>query len=177
MNYSGIHKYLNIDKRIKDIKKRIDYSRMEFEAQSYHGRTDFDYLGIFLRGFRVDTEVCNFVDSITLRKRSIQKYKRKKYYFNKFITTLDQHTYESLQRRYGNFWNLEHAQELGHDLKVLDEIMEIEEAIHHEFDTDPLPEHEKAMVGVELNDLKPDTLEDSFNTMLEKLGVNNDVTS
>lgn len=166
-----IHEYLTIDRRIKRIEERIEVARIEFEAQSYHGRIEYDVMGVSMRGFKVDTKVCDYVDSIIIRERKIMKYKRKKHYFSRYVSSLDQHTYLSLKRRYGSFWGLDEAQELGHDLQVLDEILEIEEAISHEYDTNTLPEHEKDMVAVELNDLNPDTLEQSFSTMLEKLGV------
>lgn len=172
-----IHEYLTIDRRIKRIEERIEVARIEFEAQSYHGRMDFDVMGVFMKGFKVDTKVCNYVDSIIIRERKIMKYKRKKHYFSRYVSSLDQHTYLSLKRRYGSYWGLDEAQELGHDLQVLDEILEIEEAISHEFNIGCPQERENDMVAVEMNDLRPDTLEQSFNAMLEKIGVSHDVTS
>ena len=167
-----IHDYLNVDRRITRIEQRIHNAKIEFEAINYYGGTDFgDPIGVRNRSFRVETRVSEYVDYIRACERNIAKNKRRIHYFKRFTDTLDPHTYYSLKRRYGSINRLDDMQELGHDKQVLDEILEIEEAISHEFDFEKLPEHNKKMILVEFNDLKPDTLEDSFNTMLEVLGV------
>ena len=167
-----IHDYLNIDRQIKRIEQRMYNAQLEFEALNYYGGTDFyGSIGVRNRGFNVANKVAGYVDYIRACERNIAKNKRRIHYFKRFTDTLDPHTYSSLKRRYGSFYRLDDMQELGHDEQVLDEILEIEEAISHEFDFEKLPEHNKKMILVEFNDLKPDTLEDSFDTMLEVLGV------
>ena len=167
-----IHDYLNVDRRIKRIEQRIHSAKIEFEALNYYGGTDFyDPIRVRNRGFRVESRVTDYVDYIRACERNIAKNKRRIHYFKRFTDTLDHHTYSSLKRRYGSINRLDDMQELGHDEQVLDEILEIEEAISHEFDFEKLPEFDKKMLLVEFNDLKPDTLEDSFDTMLEVLGV------
>ena len=167
-----IHDYLNVANRITRIEQRIHNAKIEFEALNYYGGTNFyDPIGVRNRAFRVESRVCSYVDYIRACERNIAKNKRRIHYFKRFTDTLNPHTYSSLRRRYGSFNRLDDVQELGHDKQVLDEILEIEEAISHEFDFEKLPEHNKKMILVEFNDLKPDTLEDSFDTMLEALGV------
>lgn len=147
-------------------------AQLEFEALNYYGGTDFyDPIGVKNKGFRVESRVSAYVDYIQACERNIQKNKRRLHFFKQYTDTLDPHTYSSLKRRYGYINRLDDMQELGHDEQVLDEILEIEEAISHEFDFGVLPEFDKKMLLVEYNDLEPDTLEDSFDTMLEVLGV------
>ena len=173
-----IHDYLNVDRRITRIEQRIHNAKIEFEALNYYGGTDFyDPIGVRNRAFRVESRVCSYVDYIRACERNIAKNKRRIHYFKRFTDTLDTHTYSSLKRRYGSINRLDDMQELGHDEQVLDEILEIEEAISHEFGFEKLPEFDKKRLLVEFNDLKPDTLEDSFDTMLEVLGVGQSVTS
>lgn len=167
-----IHDYLHIEKQIKRIENRMYNAEIEFYAQNFYGRTDFyDPIGVRNRGFRVETRVADYVDYIQMCERNIEKNKRRMHYFNRYISTLDRHTLSSLKRRYSNISRLDDIEVLGHDEQVLDEILEIEEAISHEFDFEKLPEFDKKMMLVEFNDLEPDTLEDSFETMLEVLGV------
>ena len=167
-----IHDYLNVANRITRIEQRIHNAKLEFEALNYYGGTDFyDPIGVKNKSFRVESRVSNYVDYIRTCERNVAKNKRRMHYFNQFTDTLDPRTLDSLERRYGNISHLDDEQELGHDEQVLDEILEIEEAIGHEFNFTRLPEHNKKLILVEFNDLKPDTLEDSFDTMLEVLGV------
>ena len=167
-----IHDYLNVANRITRIEQRIHNAKIEFEALNYYGGTIYDDpIGVRNRGFSVANRVIGYVDYIRACERNIAKNKRRIHYFKRFTDTLDPHTYSSLKRRYGSFYRLDDMQELGHDKQVLDEILEIEEAISHEFEFEKLPEFDKKRLLVEFNDLKPDTLEHSFDTMLEVLGV------
>lgn len=167
-----IHDYLNIDRQIKRIEQRMYNAQLEFEALNYYGGTYFyDPIGVRNKGFRVESRVGAYVDYIQACERNIEKNKRRIHYFKRFTDTLDPHTYSSLKRRYGSINRLDDIEVLGHDEQVFDEILEIEEAISHEFEFEKLPEHDKKMILVEFNDLEPDTLEDSFDTMLEVLGV------
>lgn len=167
-----IHDYIHIEEQNKRIENRIYNAEVEFYEQNFYGGTDFyDPIGIKNRGFRVESKVSNYVDFIEACERNIKKNKRRQHHFKRYTDTLDVHTHSSLKRRYSNISRLDEVQELGHDNKVLDEILEIEEAISHEFEFEKLPEFDKKRLLVEFNDLKPDTLEDSFDTMLEVLGV------
>ena len=167
-----IHDYLNIDRQIKRIEQRMYNAQIEFEALNYYGGTDFyDPIGVRNKSFRVESRVSSYVDYIRACERNVAKNKRRMHYFNQFTDTLDPRTLDSLERRYGYINRLDDMQGLGHDEQVLDEILEIEEAISHEFVFEKLPEHNKKMLLVESNDLEPDTLEESFDTMLEMLGV------
>lgn len=167
-----IHDYLNVANRITRIEQRMHNAKIEFKALNYYGGTNYDDpIGVRSKGFRMESKVSNYVDYIQMCEKNIEKNKRRMHYFKRFTDNLDPHTYSSLKRRYGYINRLDDMQELGHDEQVLDEILEIEEAISHEFDFRELPEFDKKMLSVESNDLEPDTLEDSFETMLEVLGV------
>lgn len=167
-----IHDYLHIGKRIKRIEQRMYSAKINFGAKNYIGGTDFySPLGVKRRAFSLENEICSYVDYLNACELNIKKNERRKKYFKHYIDTLDPHTSTSLKSRYGDISQLDEVPELGHDEQVLDEILEIEEAISHEFEFEKLPELDKKMLLVEFNDLKPDTLEDSFDTMLEVLGV------
>lgn len=166
-----IHDYLNIDRQNERIEQRIKRTQIEFHSQNIYGGTDFNPLGVRSKGFRVDSKVSDYVDNINACERNIAKNKRRKHHFSRYIKTLDQHTYSSLNRRYGHYDSLEESQELGHDEQVLDEILEIEEAISYEFDTDISSEHKKEVLQVEYTVFSDDTVEQSFEAMQELLGV------
>lgn len=173
-----IHDYLNIDRQIKRIEQRMYNAQLEFEALNYYGGTDFyDPIGVRNKGFRVDSRVSAYVDYIQACERNIQKNERRKQHFKRYTDTLDPHTYSSLKRRYGNINHFDDLEELGHDERVLDEILEIEEALSYEFKNEHLSEHDRKLIRVETNNLEPDTLEESFETMLNMLGVKESVTN
>lgn len=173
-----IHDYLHIGKRIKRIEQRMYSAKINFGAQNYIGGTDFySPLGVKRRVFSLENEICSYVDYLNACELNIKKNERRKKYFKHYIDTLDPHTRTSLKSRYGDISRLDEVPELGHDEQVLDEILEIEEAISHEFKNEHLSEHDRNLIRVETNNLKPDTLEESFETMLHMLGVKKSVTS
>lgn len=166
-----IHDYLNLERYIKRINKRINKKQIEFNAQSFCGTTEFGGLEIRHRGFRVDDRVCSYVDLINTYRQNIEMNKRRLHYFNRFLTSLDQHTALSLRRRYKKVVYFGEVQELGHDEIVLDEILEIEDAISYEFSTALSNELQRDALQVEYTLFSSDTVEDSFQAMQNLLGV------
>ena len=166
-----IHDYLNVANRITRIEQRMRNARIEFEALNYYGGTSYDDpVGVRNRGFRVESRVSDYVDYIQMCERNIEKNKRRIHYFKRFTDTLDLHTYSSLKRRYGSINRLDDMQEAGHDEQVLDEILEIEEAISFEFGMKDNIDYLK-MKQLENVELTDETVEDSFESMLELLEV------
>lgn len=174
MNYEQkelIHDYLNLDRRIKRIEKRMIQREVEFNTQTFSGGTVFDPLGVRHKGFKVDDRVCGYVDLMNTYKRNIAMSKRRLGYFNRFLTSLDPHTKASLIRRYQQSMRFDEMQDLGHDRIVLDEIIEIEDAISYEFGTTLSDELNRDVIQVEYTVFSEDTVEDSFQVMQSLLGV------
>lgn len=166
-----IHDYINIDKRIKQIEYRMDQREIEFNAQSFCGGTIFHPLGVMYAGFRVDERVSTYIDLMNTYKRNIAMNKRRRYYFNNFLNGLDPHTRASLKRRYKQNMRFDEMQSIGHDRIVLDEIVEIEDAISYEFGTSLSGELNKEILQVEYTKFSEETVEDSFEAMQKLLGV------
>lgn len=164
-----IHDYLNLDRRIRRIENRLKRIRKEFKARNFSGRTAFTYLGVKHISFKVDIEVSEHIDFVYKCERIISKIERRRHHFQRYLITLDPHTYLSLKRRYRNVIQIENIEELGHDKEVLDEILEIEEAISYEFN-DPLhDEVNKEYIGIAMQDFSNDNLEDSIDRIAELL--------
>ena len=174
MNYEQkelIHDYLNLEKNTKKIEKRKNQKEVEFNAQTFSGGTEFHPLGVRYKGFKVDDRVVGYIDLMNTYKRNIEKNRRRLHYFNRFLKGLDPHTTASLKRRYKQVTRYDEIQELGHDEIVLDEILEIEEAISFEFNTAITNELQRKVIQVEYTHFSEETVEDSFQAMQELLGV------
>lgn len=166
-----IHDYLRLDKNIRRAYKRLEWLEWEFYSQNFCGRTEFNILGVKTVGFRVDSKVGSYVDVLNACEHNIKKMKRKKYHFERYLKTLDNNVYISLKRRYGSYKDLEQAQELGHDKKVVDELLEIEDAVKFEFKELEFDKEQHEKEEIEDIELNADTLELSFNKITEMLGV------
>lgn len=176
MNYEQkelIHAYLNLDKQIHRQEKRREFFEMEFRHQNYSGSTRFcSNEGVSFQGFKVDLKVSNHIDRMNAIESKISRLKRKKHYFNRFLMTMESSNLKSIKRRYDVNYNvIDDIQTLGSDRKVLDEILEIEEAISHEFNTELPRELNKKFVSIAEAELTEETIESSFEAMLEALGV------
>ena len=166
-----IQSYMNIDKEIKDTERRLMYKKKSFYAQNFYGKTEFNAIRIQSKGFRVDSRVAGYVDLCNTLERQIEVLERKKMYFNRFMRTLPNEVLSSLNRRYKVIdFNMDNIQSMGSDRKVLDEILEIEEAISFQFGMKDNPDFLK-MKQLENVELTEETVEDSFENMLELLGV------
>lgn len=166
-----IHDYLNLEKRISRIKRRMIHKEAEFNSQTFCGVTEFHPLGVRHKGFKVDDRVCGYIDLMNTYKQNIEMNKRRLKYFNQFMSRLDPHTAMSLIRRYKRSIRFDEMQDLGHDRVVLDEIVEIEDAISYEFNTELSDELQRKAIQVEYTKFSEETVEDSFQAMQELLGV------
>lgn len=73
-----IHDYFNLDNRINRKKQRLQQLQREFESFNYYSHTVYDVVeGFYVRGFRLESRVCDYIDSLTLYKRHIMKLERK----------------------------------------------------------------------------------------------------
>lgn len=166
-----IHDYLDLDGYIRKIKRRKRNTIIEFNAQSFTGKAVEDPTGLRYIAFKVDERVTNHIDLINNYNRNIEMCRRKQQYLNQFLSTLDHHTVMSLYRRYKNVAYFEDVQVMGHDEIVLDELLEIEEAIRFEFRNKRADELLNDTLEVEQASLTDDTVEDSFEAMKKLLGV------
>lgn len=168
-----IHEYLNLNKRITQKEKKIDGYKQYFHNRNYYGGMDFyDPIQLGHKGFRVDSEVAHYVDRLATMNQSLKALKRRKQYFDTYIQNLNRDTQSGLQRDFKQYDERMFDTTLTNThKKIIHEILEIEEAIGHEFHKDVLPEFNKDAVAVETNELTSDTLEDSFDAMINMLGV------
>lgn len=191
-----IQDYFNLERMIQSKKRRLEYVQLEFESINYCGSTVFTFNeGVQYRGFRVDTRVAGYVDTITTIERHIDKMERKQTYFKRFLSTLTNDALSSLKRRYKHYiGSIDDIQTMPSDKKVLDEIKEIEEAIKFQFKDDYIfnlkqdiqnkrgkneqgknneqkPVSYAKVKQIENADFTDDTVEDSFDAITELLGV------
>lgn len=166
-----IHDYLNLARRIKRIERRMIKKEIEFNSQTFCGITEYHPLGLRHKGFKVDERVANYIDLMNTYKRNIAMNKRRMFYFKSFLNGLDPHTRVSLKRRYKQNMRFDEIQSLGHDRIVLDEIVEIEDAISYEFGTSLSGELNREILQVEYTKFSEETVEDSFEAMQKLLGV------
>lgn len=170
-----IHDYFNLDNRINRKKQRLQQLQREFESFNYYSHTVYDVVeGFYVRGFRLESRFCDYIDSLTLYKRHIMKLECKKHHFKTFTHTLDRNTYLSFKRKYkyitGNFEQVSCSKA---DEKFLNEILEIEQAISFEFNDEfyEADSSEVLMIKLEDTELTNETLEESFDLVAELLGI------
>lgn len=168
-----IHEYMNLDKQIIRKKKKIANIEKGFYAQNFCGRIDFDDpKGIHATGFNVQNEVCQYVDRLEEQYKGLSILKRKKQHFQRFVDGLGIDVQRGLKRDFKHVSAGTYGITLTNTHKnVIQEIAEIEEAICYEFNTVLFPEHDKDLIAVETGELSNDTIEDSFKSMLNVLGV------
>ena len=168
-----IQNYFFLDKRIAQVEKKIKNLEIGFSNRNYYGGMTYDNPhGVRPSTFRLDNEVCMYVDAVTKREQSLLMLKRKQYHFKRYLSSLSLDAQRGLRRDFKRADDNMYKMTLTNTHRELVmEILEIEEAVSHEFKSELLPEYEKDMVVVETNNLTPDTLEESFDTMLEMLGV------
>lgn len=168
-----IRDYLNLDKRIKRHQRILEEVQVKFRNTNHHGRTSFDSNeGISFRGFRVDARVASYVDYTNTIEERLKQLEQKQRYFHCYLRTMDQHTRDSVMNRYNVERNdVRGIVDLGSDEGIYEEILEIEEAIAHEFKADVPLETNKNAIELENAELTNKTAADSFDTMAELLGV------
>lgn len=174
-----IQNYFFLDKRIAQVEEKIESLKWGFSHRNYYGGMTYDSPhGVRYVAFKVDNEVVRYADALNSREQSVVMLKRKQYHFKRYLSTLTLDAQRGLKRDFKRIDEGMYKMTLTNTHReLIMEILEIEEAISHEFKRELLPEHVKDMVVVETNNLTPDTLEESFDTMLEMLGVKKSVTS
>lgn len=168
-----IYEYMNLDKKIIRKQKRINSLEKGFYSRNFCGHTDFDDpKGIRSKGFNVQNEVCQYVDRLEEQYVGLSILKRKKQYFQNFMNGLSKDIRGGVERdfKHDNMTMYNITLTNTHK-KVVQEILEIEEAICHEFQKDPFPEYDKELLELETVELSSKTIENSFQIMLSILGV------
>lgn len=168
-----IHEYMNLDKKISGKIMKIRNLKIGFYSQNFHGRTDYDDpLGIQSTGFNVKNNVTQYLDRIAKQQEGIAILRRKQAYFTAYMNSLSPDVKNGLERDFKNdtveMYNITLT---NTHKKVIAEIAEIEEAICHEFNKELFPEYDKDIIALETGELSNDTIEDSFQSMLNVLGV------
>lgn len=165
-----LHEYFQLDYKIQSKERKIEYVKRDFFAQNIYGYTNYhDPKGIFQKGFNIESKIINYLDYLAVIEKQIIILKRKNNHFKAYLATLEPNVYLSLKRRYCiRIFDLEKIQALGSDKKIINELLEIEEAISYEFKTDFELFNE---MKIQFGSLDNETLEESFDTMLEILGA------
>ena len=158
--YGLVKKYFQLDCSIEESKERTERMREQFYSSSMHTRMESIENGdTVVRGFRQDSEVVLFVDSLAEIERHIEKNNKKKYYLYSYLNTLPQSEKQYIHKRYVQRMSVPIKEEI--EAGLINEIHEIEEAIQHMYGFKPEPKEIK-----HLEDYKA-----SFNNILDNLGV------
>lgn len=83
-----IIKYMKLKYIIKRLQDRLDGLQYEFYDQSFNTRTDSTPLGIYVRSFRIEDEVADYLDSMSRVCSRLKKKKKISEYFNNYLNTL-----------------------------------------------------------------------------------------
>ncbi|CCG90628.1 hypothetical protein [Pediococcus pentosaceus] len=121
-----IHEYIFINKKIDRIKRALGYAKKMFNNQSFIGSSlaYTDEGATPIRPPRIEDAVISFVDLEQLYSQTIIILEFKKYQFRKFVRNLSVEQCTQLMNN-----NMEQKLEV----KVMNEIRQIEEACGHRF--------------------------------------------
>lgn len=153
-----IIKYMNLDHSVRRLQKSLDHVRSIFYDLSLHTRTEANGLEITVKAYRVENEVCKYVDSVQRSHLVLENRKKARKYFNDYLDSLSPKERDYLYQRYLMGYDLPEQEEL--DSATIEEISEIEDAICY------------------MNGIQPDTLnrvadgtELNFDELLEALDI------
>lgn len=165
-----IQDYFFLGTQITRKKEQLNELHLEFYSRNFYGGTNYDDpMGIRAKGFNVESEVTYFSDNTSILESKIKALERKYEYFKRFRLSLDNNEYQKLLKKYTTSTNVSTITTGDIDESVLDEILEIEEAVGYEFDKLIPPDLTKEVVMAE--SLNADNMEDSFQAVAELLGV------
>lgn len=143
--YGLVRKYFQLDQSIEEAQKRIQTMRKEFYTQSMHTRMESSLDGsTFTRGFRQETEVVLFVDCVAHIERNITKNRKRQRYLRDYLHTLPPDSRNYLFKRYVEQLHVSVRESV--ETALIEEINEIEDAIHFMYGHEPEP-READMTG------------------------------
>lgn len=117
-----IKKYLNLDKRIINIllyRKRL---QEEFYSQNMATHLVYDAHGIHSEGFRQDRKVLDYLETLDVVDKRIERLKIRKKYFDQYLDSLDIDDFQLLNSKISKL-----TEKVINN--VLDEIDQIEAAV------------------------------------------------
>lgn len=124
-----IIKYMKLDYSIRRLQKRIDNMQSVFFDRSFHTRIEPTDLGLNVLAYRIESEVCGYVDSVSRIYKKLENKKRIRKYFNDYLNSLSPRERDYLYKRYLMGYDLPEQEEI--DNATIEEIREIEEAISY----------------------------------------------
>ncbi|MFI3728493.1 hypothetical protein [Vagococcus fluvialis] len=160
-NEALIFKYLSLSKNISKCNKKKKRIRSYFYQQSFTPCIYYDGQSVKNISLKIDKEVVRLIDTLdmlSLIKKILQK---KQYYFKSFFDNLSNDERKKIYEKYKqqNFRNIAYS---PLDELIIDEILEIEEAISYQFDY---------LFEKEMNEKDSNEIEDEFENMLLEMGL------
>lgn len=156
-----IESYFRLDERIQRVEDDTNRLIRAFYNQTLSSHVEWNgYEGSRTVGFRVESKVIAFVDTVEKMNKRIDRLSKKKRYFTNYLDSLSPEEREYLVSKYTNESSVKDVQQ--EDLNLLDEIHEIEIAICYMYG---FPIEEASVI------INNDFLDDDFSKMADLLGV------
>lgn len=125
-----IARYFKLAKKIDFDYKAIDAHRERFHCQSYHTRIDNkNGERLSATAFKLEHQVCDFVDTIEHIEKRMKNKRKKKRYFDDYLKSLTPEAREYLFKRYLGDSDVSVNESI--EQATLEEIHEIEDAIRY----------------------------------------------
>lgn len=153
-----IMKYMKLDESVRRLQKRLNNIQSVFFDRTFHTRTEPTDLGLNVTAYRIESEVCGYVDSVNRIRANLDNKKKVRKYFNDYLESLSPKERDYLFKRYLMGYDL--PEQEGLDSSTIEEISEIQEAIGYMNGKKPGKLH-----------LVEDTTELEFEELLEVLEI------
>lgn len=121
---NGVYDYLNLDNRIEELEKRKSAIHQSLYARSWNTRIEYDELSIHTTAPRVESVVSDFVETLEIIDKRLERLRKRRKYFKAFLNELPPKARIKL---------LNGIISEGLKTRVNQEIQEIELAISYEF--------------------------------------------
>lgn len=156
-----IEGYFALRRRIQKTRKRIRERERKFQSQNYFTRIGERYGEMAAIAFDLEREVVNYVTATQEAKKHLSELEFKEKHFQRFWETLGEGEQDYLLSRYKEN---EPTLNARLDALIAEEVGEIEEACSYFF-------KKKEPLSINFNPLEEDDFEQSFQKMIEILGV------
>lgn len=125
-----INKYFRLDQKINRDLQLLNKAKEQYHNKSYHTRMEAaGGIEVRTRAFRIEEEVCDYLDHVALIEKRMNKKERKKYYFINYLNKLPPIERDYLYNRFVYQSNVMVNEKI--ERAVIEEIYEIEDAISY----------------------------------------------
>lgn len=123
-----INKYFRLDQKINRDLQLLNKVKEHYRSKSYHTRTEAaGGIDVRTRAFRIEDEVCSYLDHVAVIEKRMNKKERKKYYFIDYLNKLPPVERKYLYDRFVHHSNVIVNEKI--EQATIEEIYEIEDAV------------------------------------------------